>query len=247
MFDVLLFAGGLGTRMGNLTQNVAKPALKIGNETLIGRLSRQVCNLKDLSNIYINCSYQPKSIISAIDDIELPINPIFLWEKELMGTAWTLSKVSEKSKKDLLVIHGDLFLAEHGIDGFVKESKKSPTFSTIAVHKRDPREARSVIKVETTNQVVTSFVQVPIKARANYITIENELVWSNSGLYFFQSHDLVKFESKNFRNMQLETTILPSLVQSHRLKAIEYFGERTSVETPSDLMRIVPHMTIPAD
>ena len=247
MFDALLFAGGLGTRMGSLTQNIAKPALKVGNETLIGRLSRQVCSLKDLSNIYINCSYLPKSIISAINDIKLPINPIFLWEKELMGTAWTLSKVSEKSKKDLLVIHGDLFLAEHGIEEFVQKSKAIPTYSTIAVHKRVSRKARSVIKFEETNQVVTSFVQFPIKTRASDMTIENKLVWSNSGLYFFQSSDLVKFESKNFQNMQLETAILPSMVQSRRLKAIEYFGERTSVETANDLMRIVHHMTIPAD
>lgn len=247
MFDALLFAGGLGTRMGFLTQNVAKPALKVGNETLIGRLFRQLCNLKDVSNIYINCSYQPQSIILAIDDINHPIKPIFLWEKELMGTAWTLSKVSEKSKKDLLVLHGDLFLDEHGIEEFVRESKESPAFSTIAVHKRDPRKARSIVKVEKTNQVVTSFVQIPIKAHANDMTIENELVWSNSGLYFFQSYDLVKFENKDFRNMQLETAILPSLIQSNRLKAIEYIGERTSVERPSDLMRIDPHMTIPAD
>lgn len=247
MFDALLFAGGLGTRMGSLTQNIAKPALKVGDETLIGRLSRQVCSLKDLRDIYINCSYLPKSIISAINDIKLPINPIFLWEKELMGTAWTLSKVSEKSKRDLLVMHGDLFLAEHGIEEFVQKSKESPTNSTIAVHKRVSRKARSIVKFEKTSQVVTSFVQIPSNKSASDTTIEDELVWSNSGLYFFQSYDLVKFESKNFQNMQLETAILPSMVQSRRLKAIEYFGERTSVETASDLMRVVPHMSIPAD
>jgi choline kinase len=37
----LILAAGMGSRMGRLTESVPKPLLRIGRETVIGRLARQ--------------------------------------------------------------------------------------------------------------------------------------------------------------------------------------------------------------
>lgn len=247
MFDALLFAGGLGTRMGSLTQNIAKPALKIGGETLIGRLARQVYNLDSLSTLYINCSYQPKSIVSAINEIELRVNPIFLWERELMGTAWTLSKVAERSKRDLLVLHGDLYLGSYGIEQFVHKAKTNSKNSSIAIHRREISRARSIVDVDNNSQLVNSFAQVPVKSHGKNTLIEDRYVWSNSGIYYFQYDDLRNFRSHDLVGLPLESSILTSLVQSQSLKAIEYIGRRFSVETSKDLEVISLNSSSPTD
>lgn len=235
MFDTLLLAAGAGKRMGVLSNEVAKPALKVGNETLIGRLSRQVSRLEGLSNLYVNCSHRAESIVQALQEQELSVDPIFLWEREIMGTAWTLTKVAERSRKDLLVIHGDLFLQDSGLFDFVSKAREQSTFSTIAIHQRELWKARSVVDFNLESKIVTSITARSTAHNESNQDSQSQLIWSNSGIYYFCSSILKTFKSENLRNSLIELVILPLIINNHNLKALTYTGVRYSVETPDDL------------
>jgi NDP-sugar pyrophosphorylase family protein len=235
MFDTLLLAAGAGTRMGILSNEVAKPALKVGNETLIGRLSRQVSRLEGLCSLYINCSHRAESIVQALQEQELPVDPIFLWEKEIMGTAWTLTKVAERSTKDLLVIHGDLFLQYSGLSNFVSKAREQSTVSTIAIHQRELWKARSVVDFNPYSKIVNSIIPRSLAHNESNQDSQSQSIWSNSGIYYFCSNNLKTFKSENLRNSLIELAILPLIINNQNLRALTYTDVRYSIETPDDL------------
>lgn len=221
--------------MGHLTEFKAKPALMYGEETLIGRLARQCAELNPDARIYINCSYQAYSVIGALSTFRDPSRLTFLWEREIMGTAWSLLNVHDHSKRDLLAIHGDLVLAPEGIFSFVSDTYSDKDFSALAVHKRISSFSRSKVDFHPRTQIVTEFTEIERRDMTIAKIANDPEIWSNSGIYLFRSQHLRGFQKSAAKSQDVPNLVVASLAEKGLLKAICFKGARHSVEKATDL------------
>lgn len=104
---VVIMAGGLGTRLKELTKNTPKPMLAVGNkpllETIIGRFTEQ-----GYTNIWLAVNYRADQIEAYFGDGEkFGANIRYLRESMRMGTAGALSLLPQPDTP-ILVSNGDL-------------------------------------------------------------------------------------------------------------------------------------------
>jgi choline kinase len=52
--NALILAAGHGTRMGKISEELAKPAICVAGEPIVSRLLRQLLQLPEISTVYIN-------------------------------------------------------------------------------------------------------------------------------------------------------------------------------------------------
>lgn len=105
---IVLMAGGMGKRLGPLTQHRPKPLLEIGNrpilETIVTRLSEQ-----GFRKFFISVNYKAEMIEAHFgngDRWDADIQ--YLREREKLGTAGALSLLPEKPTQPFVVMNGDL-------------------------------------------------------------------------------------------------------------------------------------------
>ena len=103
--DVLILAGGDGTRIKTLTRNKQKALLKINNVSL---LLHQVKQLSKISKtIYVSIKESDNQIIKEFKKIKR-VKFVFIKEKKKLGTAGSLKELESFNIEDLLVIYSDI-------------------------------------------------------------------------------------------------------------------------------------------
>jgi NDP-sugar pyrophosphorylase family protein len=124
--QAVIMAGGKGTRLRPLTDNVPKPMLPIGNRPL---LEHTIERLREagVSRIHIATHYRPEKITEHFGDgRRFGVDVRYVTEPAALGTAGALGLL-EGTDEPLLVINGDIltnlnikamlsFHIEHGAD-----------------------------------------------------------------------------------------------------------------------------------
>ncbi|WP_206810940.1 nucleotidyltransferase family protein [Paradesulfitobacterium ferrireducens] len=105
---VVIMAGGMGTRLRPLTQEIPKPMLKVGDKPILQTIIEQ---LRDhgLIKITLAVNYLAEQIEEYFGDgnsFGVKIN--YLKEKNRMGTAGALTLIEELPEAPLLVMNGDI-------------------------------------------------------------------------------------------------------------------------------------------
>lgn len=105
---VVLMAGGLGSRLGELTKNIPKPMLKLGDKPILEIIIEQFKKYH-FHDFYISVNYKAEKIIDYFKDGKnLDINIKYLKEDKKLGTAGCLSLIKEKINEPLIVMNGDI-------------------------------------------------------------------------------------------------------------------------------------------
>src|SRR3989344_6109367 len=135
--DAVILAGGKGKRLGNLTNTLPKPLIKIGKKPL---LEHQINLLKDygFNKIWILSGYLGEKIKDYVGNgnkWNLSINHIV--ETKPLGTGGALKQLEKRIKKDFLVFSGDVIL-EMNLKRLIKfHRSKTANTVTIVVHPND--------------------------------------------------------------------------------------------------------------
>jgi dTDP-glucose pyrophosphorylase len=104
----VIMAGGLGSRLGELTKDTPKPLLPVGGKPVIAIIAEQL-KKHGIENIYISINYKGDKIKNWFEN-----NPIhgaqisYLEEKEFLGTAGALSLLPVTPTEPFIVINGDI-------------------------------------------------------------------------------------------------------------------------------------------
>jgi dTDP-glucose pyrophosphorylase/predicted transcriptional regulator len=105
---VVIMAGGLGSRLGELTKNCPKPLISIGGKPLLETI---VENFKDngFHNFFFSVNYKAEMIEQYFGDgSKWNVNISYLKEYEKLGTAGALSLLPGKMDRPIIVMNGDL-------------------------------------------------------------------------------------------------------------------------------------------
>ena len=126
---IVIMAGGLGERMGSLTQYVPKPMLELGGQPVLERIVRAFVS-QGFRDITISVNYKKELIRDYFGRGEdFGANISYLEETERLGTAGSLSLIPEVPAHPVIVMNGDLITSLHfdSLLQFHAERKASAT------------------------------------------------------------------------------------------------------------------------
>lgn len=105
---VVIMAGGLGSRLGELTRDCPKPLLKVGSKPILEViLENFIAN--NFYRFIISVNYKAEMIMDYFGDgSKWGVEIIYLQESKRLGTAGALSLLPFIPDKPILVMNGDL-------------------------------------------------------------------------------------------------------------------------------------------
>ncbi len=106
--QVVIMAGGLGSRLGELTKNCPKPLLSVGGKPVLETI---VENFKTygFSNFIFSVNYKAEMIEKYFaDGSAYGVNISYIREEKRLGTAGSLGLLSEPPVEPFIVINGDV-------------------------------------------------------------------------------------------------------------------------------------------
>lgn len=143
---VVLMAGGLGSRLGQLTENCPKPLIKVGDKPILETI---ITGFKDsgFKNINLAVNYKSEMIEAYFQDgKKLGVKIDYIRESKRMGTAGALSLMSRPALP-VVVMNGDL-LVNINYSSLIDFHNKHQFDLTVGVRKYDLQIPFGVIEAE---------------------------------------------------------------------------------------------------
>lgn len=155
---VVILAGGLGTRLKPLTDNMPKPMIPIKKKPILEHI---IMNLKKygIDDITIVLYYKPKSVIEYFGDgkkFDVKINYIVL--KKDLGTGGAIKKSITDNDKPFFLVWGDNLMNVNWKEIY-KKYQRSKAKVVMALTIREDVEHFGVAKLK--NSKIIYFVEKP--------------------------------------------------------------------------------------
>jgi dTDP-glucose pyrophosphorylase len=129
---IVLMAGGLGTRLKELTQSVPKPMLSVGDRPILETIIRGYID-QGFRQFYIAVNYKAELIESHFGDgANLGVEIRYLREEKRMGTAGALGLLPSRPTAPVLVSNGDLLVKFDHVE-MLEAHLSSAAVATMAV------------------------------------------------------------------------------------------------------------------
>lgn len=157
--SVVIMAGGLGVRLGELTTDCPKPMLKVGNKPILERIMEQF-KLQGFSNFILSVNYKAELIEEYFGNGEkFGVEIEYVKEPIRLGTAGSLSLI-QQARYPLIVINGDVLIKIDFSLMFDFHQKKNFDI-TVCTRTYEVQIPYGVIK--TKNELVTAIEEKPLK------------------------------------------------------------------------------------
>ena len=182
MNPVLIMAGGFGTRLMPLTENIPKPMLIIGNrpilETILMKLAKE-----GFENFYISVHYKSEIIKNYFKDgSSFGIKISYLQEKKPLGTGGAISLLPFKEiNKPIIVMNGDI-ITDLNFNSLIEFHQNNKAFATVCCSKYTIKVPYGVITQK--NNEMTSLIEKP-----------SQDFFINAGIYIFNKGILALLNS----------------------------------------------------
>ena len=205
----LFLAGGMGTRLKPLTDELPKPMVPIMNKPL---LERNMENLKEcgISDIVISTGYKSNYIKDYFEDgSKFGLNIEYVCEDIPLGTGGAI-KMSERFFNDtFLVFNADIICNMNFLD-LVEFHKTKSAAVTIAVTRVENPSVYGVIEYDQSDYAL-SFTEKPKadEIKSNYI---------NAGVYVIEPEVLREIPAN--RPVSVEREVFPALLQKGKKIAV---------------------------
>ena len=185
----IVIAAGYATRLGELTKNFPKPLLKIGNNTILGRMLDDIDAIPDIDEHIIITNHKFAHIFNEWKDQQSYSKPITIIDDGTetndtrLGAVCDLLFAMDKLQidDDLLVVAADnlLFFSFHD---FVEYAKAKGT-SCIICHDQSSIEKlqRTGVVVLDDNNKVLNMEEKPEHPKSH---------WAVPPFYIYKKHDL---------------------------------------------------------
>jgi dTDP-glucose pyrophosphorylase len=196
---VILMAGGLGTRLRPLTEDIPKPMLKVGNKPILETIIKNFAAY-GFVNITISLNYKAEMIREYFKDgSDFGVNIDYIEENTRLGTAGALSLLTEQPNEPFFVMNADL-LTDVNFSNLLDFHCFGNANATMCVREYEYQIPYGV--VETNESYIVSIVEKPIKK-----------FFVNAGIYVL-SANIFEFIPKNeFFDMP---TLFNILIEKHK-------------------------------
>lgn len=195
---VIIMAGGLGSRLGELTKDCPKAMLKVGNkpmlEHIIERFKEQGFYRFIISVNYL--SDQIKTYFGHGENHDIQID--YIEEKKRMGTAGAISLLNQFPNEPVIVTNGDI-ITDISYDYLLDSHKLYNAVATMAIREYDVQIPFGVVSLKEEN--IISLDEKPVHK-----------IFVNAGIYVLEKTALEFIPKDQFFDM---TDLFDTLIKSH--------------------------------
>lgn len=157
---VVIMAGGLGTRLKELTENTPKPMLPVGSKPLLETMVLNYAS-QGFRKFYMVVNYKAEQIEAHFGDgSKFGVEIRYLHERERMGTAGGLSLLLDAPEAPFIVTNADL-LTNQDFGELVERHIKTGVDATMAVRSYEMQVPFGVVQEE--NGLIQGIVEKPIQ------------------------------------------------------------------------------------
>ena len=128
--QAIIMAGGLGSRLGELTKYTPKPMLKFKGKPIL-EYCIKLLEAEGIKEIYISVYYLAEKIIKYIEERKSKSKIILVHENNKLGTIGSLSLISKNITGPILVMNADL-LTNVSLEAMISFHLNGKFSSTIA-------------------------------------------------------------------------------------------------------------------
>jgi mannose-1-phosphate guanylyltransferase len=152
--SALLLTAGLGTRLDPLTRLVAKPAVPLGDCTLVEHVVAWLCRY-GVTDVVLNLHHLPETITRVVGDgAHLGVRARYSWEQPVLGSAGgPRHALPLLAGESFLIVNGDT-LCDVDLAALAEDHARSGAEVTMAVVPNPAPARYNGIMIDDTNQVV---------------------------------------------------------------------------------------------
>ena len=196
--DLVILAGGRGSRISKLTKKTPKPLIKFNNRHFISYLINYYSKYP-FQKIFILAGYKGQQILKKFDKTitnGIEINCII--EKKELGTGGALSQLKKKTSNNLIIMNGDSFIKTDLSDLFINSKQKRVNY--IYLTKNKTYQSNKILSNLNINKKL-------------YLNFNGKLM--NAGIYYLNNSILNKIPKKK---ISLENSIIYDLIKNEKIK-----------------------------
>jgi dTDP-glucose pyrophosphorylase len=202
---VIIMAGGLGSRLGDLTKEIPKPMLEVGGKPILERI---IYSFKESGyNKFIIClNYKGEIIKNYFNDgSDFGVEIQYTFEEKRMGTAGALGLIKNQLNDPFFVVNADI-LTTAKYDELMTYHIRSNAVATMCVKKMQYQIPYATIEIDALNQI-QSITEKPIH--------EYKI---NTGIYVLNPELLLSIAKNEYLDM---TTLFDSM-KNKEFKLLTY-------------------------
>lgn len=221
--EVIILAGGLGTRLKSVVNDVPKPMAPIGNKPFLFYLLNWLSAFP-ISKYIFSTGYKSDIIQNYLGNFYNNRQVIYAIENEPLGTGGGIFNALQYTRDpDVLVINGDTFFPI-SLTHFQKLHVQSASLISIALKEMGNFDRYGAVSID----------------KENYITDFHEKVFKesgviNGGIYFIKKDLLQRSELP--KRFSFETEVLLAGTQSKSIKGFIFDAPFIDIGIPEDYQK----------
>ena len=216
--DLVILAGGKGSRIKHLLANKPKPMAKFNKKFFIEYIIQNFSRY-DFENIYILTGYKSKIIFKKFHNKKYNfINITCIDEKKPMGTGGALYELKKRKKNDFILINGDTIF-DINLKSLINSAKKNSIASVALVKNTINKKNRKLNNLDIKDGIILK------KGKAGFM---------NGGIYFFKKKIFRYIKNKN---LSLEEDIFPKLMKKRIISGKVFKKFFIDIGTPNSFKR----------
>ena len=223
--DVLVLAGGLGTRLRPLTEGRAKPLLPILDKTLLERVVESVP--EDLvDRVVVAAGYGVEEIIEFSESDVVPYEVLLSIENEPLGTGGAVAYAIPKLKGEgpVIILNGDL-ISSVDVKALLQHHFTTGASATLSLWEVEDPSRFGVCDLDDTG-MIRRFQEKPERG-----TEFSNLI--NAGCSIISRSVLESLPSGKY---SMEREIFPSIAESGMMAGLPFKGYFVDAGTPSSFI-----------
>ncbi|MDC0852261.1 NDP-sugar synthase [Euryarchaeota archaeon] len=223
--DVVVLAGGFGTRLRPWTEGRAKPLLPVLDKTLLERVVECVPN-ELIDRVVIAAGYSITEMEKFFSSSDLPYDIIISVEDNPLGTGGAIAKSLEHltGNGPVLILNGDL-VSSVDVNQLLNHHQEKKASITLSLWHVDDPSRFGVCGLDESG-MITRFQEKPEPG-----TEFSNLI--NAGCYLIERDILESLSSKKH---SMEREVFPLIADAGKMSGLEFKGYFVDAGTPSSFI-----------
>ncbi len=218
----IVLSAGYGRRLGDLTRDLPKPLLQIGDRPLIEHVLLNLARC-GFDEVAVNLHHRPELLRERLGDgSALGVRLTYSYEPELLGTAGTLASLRSFVAGGPFAAHYGDVLTDHDFGAMLDFHRRRAALLTLLVHARPG--SNSVVVLDDEQRLV-DFAERP----ADDDPVRERSDWVNSGAFICDPRVLELIPPAP---SDLARDLLPQLVGRGDVYGYPLSGMRVAVDSP---------------
>ena len=226
--DVIVLAGGFGTRLRPWTLHAPKPLIPILDRTMIEHVV-DILPEGMVDKVLIAAGYGIKQMRSHFSSLDLPYEIVIVEETEPLGTGGAIANCREHlGEGTCCVINGDL-LTSLRVDEMLVAHKESETLASISLWEVEDPSRFGVADYDSESTRIRRFQEKPPREEAYSNLI-------NAGTYLLEPEVFDRMPEGAF---SMERIVFPVLAEDGELSGFPFEGHFVDAGTPESYIEAV--------